>query len=205
LTEPRRARRQRRAFSDNKEVEIKKAIPPMPVRTLSKTAGSREIDLFILRHGEAGNRMTVVEKDSERPLTPEGRTEMQKIAKSLKAIGLQIDRIYTSPLRRARETAEIAAKILEILTLEEWDELKPDGSKTGLYRKLARLEQNPRPILVGHEPYLTSMIGEIIGTTSAKIVLKKGGVAKVRITSFTPRISGELRWLLTPKIIAKMS
>jgi len=205
LTEPRRARRQRRAFSDNKEVEIKKAIPPMPVRTLSKTAGSREIDLFILRHGEAGNRMTVVEKDSERPLTPEGRTEMQKIAKSLKAIGLQIDRIYTSPLRRARETAEIAAKILEILTLEEWDELKPDGSKTGLYRKLARLEQNPRPILVGHEPYLTSMIGEIIGTTSAKIVLKKGGVAKIRITSFTPRISGELRWLLTPKIIAKMS
>jgi phosphohistidine phosphatase len=205
LTEPKRARRQRRAFSDNKEVKIKKAIPATPVRTPSETAGSREIDLFILRHGEAGNRMTVVEKDSERPLTPEGRAEMLKIAKSLKAIGLQTDRIYTSPLRRARETAEIAAKILEIPTLEEWDELKPDGSKTGLYRKLARLEQNPRPILVGHEPYLTSMIGEIIGTTSAKIVLKKGGVAKVRITSFTPRISGELRWLLTPKIIAKMS
>jgi len=205
LTEPRRARRQRRAFSDNKEVEIKKAIPPTPVRTLSKTAGSAKIDLFILRHGEAGNRMTVVEKDSERPLTPEGRTEMEKIAKSLKAIGLQTDRIYTSPLRRARETAEIAAKILEIPTLEEWDELKPDGSKTGLYRKLARLGQNSRPILVGHEPYLTSMIGEIMGTTSAKIVLKKGGVAKVRITSFTPRVSGELRWLLTPKIIAKMS
>ncbi|TMI43701.1 phosphohistidine phosphatase SixA [Candidatus Bathyarchaeota archaeon] len=205
MTEPRRARRQRRAFSDNKEVEIKKAIPPTPVRTLSKTAGSAKIDLFILRHGEAGNRMTVVEKDSERPLTPEGRTEMEKIAKSLKAIGLQTDRIYTSPLRRARETAEIAAKILEIPTLEEWDELKPDGSKTGLYRKLARLGQNSRPILVGHEPYLTSMIGEIMGTTSAKIVLKKGGVAKVRITSFTPRVSGELRWLLTPKIIAKMS
>jgi phosphohistidine phosphatase len=149
--------------------------------------------------------MTVMERDSERPLTPEGRTEMQKIAKSLKAIGFQTDQIYTSPLRRARETAEIAAKILEIPTLEEWDELKPDGSKTGLYRKLARLGQNSRPILVGHEPYLSSMIGEIIGTTSAKIVLKKGGVAKVRITSFTPRISGELRWLLTPKIIAKMS
>jgi phosphohistidine phosphatase len=49
------------------------------------------------------------------------------------------------------------------------------------------------------------MIGEIIGTTSAKIVLKKGGVGKIRITSFTPRISGELRWLLTPKVITKMS
>src|SRR5207245_7383951 len=115
--------------------------------------------------------------------------------KSLKAIGLQTDRIYTSPLRRARETAEIAAKILEIPTLEEWDELKPDGSKTGLYRKLARLEQNLRPILVGHEPYLTSMIGEIIGTTSAKIVLKQGGDAKVRITSYSLRLSGGFSYL----------
>jgi len=103
----------------------------------------------------------------------------------LKAAGLQTDRICTSPLRRARETAEIAAKVLKIPRLEEWDELKPDGSKAELYRKLARLEQNSRPILVGHEPYLTSMIGEIIGTTGAKIILKKGGLGKVRITSFT--------------------
>ncbi len=181
------------------------ATSPTSTRIPSKTATSTSIDIFILRHGEAGNRMAVVEKDSERPLTPEGRAEMQKIAKSLKAIGLQTDRIYTSPLRRAQETAEIAARVLNIPTLEEWDELKPDGSKAALYRKLARLEQGSRPILVGHEPYLTSMIGEIIGTTSAKIALKKGGVGKVRITSFTPRISGELRWLLTPKIITKMS
>ena len=205
MTEPKRVRRQRGAFSDHKEVEIKKATSPTSALTPSKTATSTKIDIFILRHGEAGNRMTVVEKDSERPLTPEGRTEIQEIAKSLKTVGLQTDRIYTSPLRRARETAEIAAKALNIRTLEEWDELKPDGSKAELYRKLARLEQNSRPILVGHEPYLTSMIGEIIGTTGAKIVLKKGGIGKVRITSFTPRISGELRWLLTPKIITQIS
>ena len=149
--------------------------------------------------------MTVVEEDSERPLTPGGRVEMEKIAKSLKTVGLQTDRIYTSPLRRARETAEITAKILKIPILVEWDELKPDGSKQALYRKLARLEQDARPILVGHEPHLSSMIGEIIGTEGTRIVLKKGGLAKVRITSFTPRISGELRWLLTPKITARIS
>ena len=149
--------------------------------------------------------MTVAEEDSKRPLTPGGRIEMRKIVKSLKTVGLQTDRIYTSPLRRARETAEITARILKIPILEEWDELKPDGSKQALYRKLARLEQDSRPILVGHEPHLSSVIGEIIGTPNARIVLKKGGLAKVRITSFTPRISGELRWLLTPKITAKMS
>jgi phosphohistidine phosphatase len=175
------------------------------MRTQSKTASSTRIDLFILRHGEAGNRMTGVEEDSERLLTPEGRIEMQKIAKSLKAVGLQADRICTSPLKRARETAEIVARILKIPILEDWVELKPDGSKAALYRKLARLEQNSRLILVGHEPYLSSMIGEIIGTTDARLSLKKGGLGKVRITSFTPRVSGQLRWLLTPKIITRMS
>ncbi len=205
MTEPKRVRRQRRSLSDDRNVDTKNTTSPTPIRKLSKTASPTKIDLFILRHGEAGNRMTVVEEDSERPLTPDGRAEMQKIAKSLKSIGLQTKQIYTSPLKRARETAEITAKILNIPTLEEWDELKPDGSKVALYRKLERLEQNSRPILVGHEPYLTSMIGVIIGTKSPKIVLKKGGVGKVRITSFTPRISGELRWLLTPKIMSKMS
>ena len=190
---------------DDKQIDSKKPISPTSTRTRSKTAPPTKIDLFILRHEEAGNRMTVVEKDSERPITPEGRAEMQKIAKSLKTLGLQANRVITSPLRRARETAEITAKILKIPILEEWDELKPDGSKTALYRKLAKVEQDSGLILVGHEPYLSSMIGEIIGSKGARIDLKKGGLGKVRITSFTPQVSGELRWLLTPKIITGMS
>ncbi len=205
LRELREPKKQSGVSSEQKGAPGRKTTLPTQNVLQTKTTAPTKIDVFILRHGEAGNRMTVVEEDSARPLTPDGRIEMQKIAKSLKTVGLQTDRIYTSPLRRARETAEIAARILKVPVLEEWDELKPDGSKKALYRKLAGLEQNSRPILVGHEPHLSSMIGEIIGTPDARIVLKKGGLAKVRITSFTPRISGELRWLLTPKITAKMS
>ncbi len=148
MTEPNRAKRQRRALPDDKQTDSKKPTSPTSTRTRSKTAPPTKIDLFILRHEEAGNRMTVVEKDSERPITPEGRAEMQKIAKSLKTLGLQANRVITSPLRRARETAEITAKILKIPILEEWDELKPDGSKTALYRKLAKVEQDSGLILV---------------------------------------------------------
>jgi phosphohistidine phosphatase len=205
LTELKRAKKKRRALSEDKEVNLKEATSQTSVGTRSAAKPPTRMDLFILRHGEAGNRMTVIEEDSERSLTPEGEIEMQKIARSLKVMGLQVNRVITSPLRRARETAEITAKTLKIPTLEEWDELKPNGSKPALYRKLARLEQNSGLILVGHEPYLSSIIGEIIGTTGARIVLKKGGLAKARIISFTPRISGELRWLLTPKMIARMS
>src|SRR5438132_2270006 len=166
LREPREPKKPNRNLSNDKGAPREKTAPPTRKVTRTKTTAPTRLDVFILRHGEAGNRMTVVEEDSERPLTPNGRIEMQKIAKSLKSIGLQTKQIYTSPLKRARETAEITAKILNIPTLEEWDELKPDGSKVALYRKLERLEQNSRPILVGHEPYLTSMIGEIIGTKS---------------------------------------
>ncbi len=149
--------------------------------------------------------MTVVEDDSERPLTPEGRSEMLKIARSLRAAGLQTERICSSPLKRAHETAEITAEALKIPMVEEWDELKPEGNKASLYRKLAKLEKGSRIMLVGHEPYLTTMIGEIIGTGGVGLVLKKGGLGKVRITSLSPRISGELRWLLTPRMITRMS
>jgi phosphohistidine phosphatase len=205
LTELKRAKKQHRALSEDKEANLKEATSQTRVGTRSAAKPPTKMDLFILRHGEAGNRMTVVEEDSERSLTPEGQIEMQKIARSLKVMELQANRVITSPLRRARETAEITAKILKIPILEEWDELKPNGSKPALYRKLARIEQNSGLILVGHEPYLSSMIGEIIGTTGARLILKKGGLGKIRITSFTPQVSGELRWLLTPKIIARMS
>ena len=204
MRELREQKKQGATSSEDERGPSKKTTSPTRKVPEKKTTAPTKIDIFVLRHGEADSRMTV-EEDSKRPLTPGGRVEMQRIAKSLKTVGLQTDRIYTSPLRRARETAEITARILKIPILEEWDELKPDGSKQALYRKLARLEQDSRPILVGHEPHLSSMIGEIIGTPDARIVLKKGGLARVRITSFTPRISGELRWLLTPKITAKMS
>lgn len=161
--------------------------------------------LFILRHGEAGSRVTDAAKDSDRALTANGKTEMQKVGKSLKESGLRASQIVTSPLRRARETAEIIAHTLKIPLLEEWDDLKPDGDRESLYRKLARIDTSSSVVLVGHEPYLTSMIGDIIGASDARLVLKKGGLAKVRVTSFAPRVRGELRWLLTPKLMAGMS
>ena len=161
--------------------------------------------LFILRHGEAGTRTIGTRKDSDRALTANGKAEMKKIGKTLKESGLRARQIVTSPLRRARETAEIIAHTLKIPVVEEWDDLKPDGDRESLYQKLARIETSSSVVIVGHEPYLTSMIGEVIGAPDARLVLKKGGLAKVRITSVAPTLRGELRWLITPKLMTRMS
>ena len=125
---------------------------------------------------------------------------------ALQSLGARFDVVASSPLKRALETAEIVArKFKKLNQLEEWDELKPAGDTSKLFRKLSRLKVTSRILVVGHEPYLSSMIGEIVaGKTSLNLVLKKGGLAKVRINTFKPRISGELRWLLTPKMMTKI-
>ena len=169
-----------------------------------KADAGRKLDLFLLRHGEAGTRVPDASKDSERPLTRQGRIEIRRISRSLRNLGLKTDRIYTSPLARARETAETTARVLKIPNVEEWDELKPDGDRKSLYGKLVRTK-DASVILVGHEPYLTLIITEMIGIPKARLVLKKGGLAKVCVTSLTPRVQGELRWLLTPKLMTRMS
>jgi len=66
-------------------------------------------------------------------------------------------------------------------------------------------------LIVGHEPYLSSLITDIIsdgsrlGIAIGRVILKKAGLAKVRITSSSDQmLHGELRWLLTPMLMKKI-
>ncbi len=158
-----------------------------------------------MRHGEAGNRVAMPSKDFERALTATGKYEIEEIAESLENMNLEFVKIASSPLIRALETAEIVAKSQKSGKVDLWDELRPEGNKQDLFRRLSKLRQDVDILLVGHDPYLSDVIGEIIsGSSSSGIALKKGGLARVRIASFSPKPSGELKWLLTPKQLKKM-
>jgi phosphohistidine phosphatase len=174
------------------------------------------MDIFILRHGEAGKKLTTGNnKDSERPLTAAGQKEVAEIANSLKELGIKFDLIISSPLKRAHQTAAIVAKTLKKENkMEDWNELKPEGNKQELYRKLSsstQFKQYSSVLIVGHEPYLTDMTSDIISDRKGgsggggHIILKKAGLARIGITSFTsPNLHGELKWLLTPKHMRNM-
>jgi phosphohistidine phosphatase len=164
------------------------------------------MELFILRHGEAGKRIGVAE-DIERSLTVTGQNEVEEIAKFLIALDVKLDFIATSPLKRALQTAEIIAKALKVkkAAFEQWDELKPEGSRIELYRRLSQFKHEASVMVVGHEPYLSTMISELVfGSGTGHIILKKAGLAKIGVTSVLPKAKGELRWLLTPKHMKKM-
>ena len=172
------------------------------------------MDLFILRHGYAGNRLSDPMKDTKRQLTVSGKKEVVEIAKSLKKLGVKFNVIFSSPLARAFQTAKIIAQEYKLIEqIEQSEDLKPNGSKDLLSNKLSKLNIDSVILIVGHEPYLSSMINDIISKNDAdrnynknnnNIILKKAGLSRIKITSTVPKLKGELRWLLTPRILKKI-
>src|SRR5450759_5267064 len=165
------------------------------------------MDLLILRHAEAGKSLSLRGRDAERSLTAEGKEELEEVARALSRLKIRPYHIISSPLKRSRETASIVAKALKKRDkVEIWDELKPEGSKQALYERLSALKQESSVLCIGHEPYLTQMINEVMGHQGApRILLRKCGVARLSIKSFSPRVEGEPRWLLTPRRLKRTS
>lgn len=164
------------------------------------------MDLFILRHGDAGRHSMMSRDDSKRSLTLGGKREIEEITKGLESLGVEIDYIFTSPLLRSKQTAEIVFNHIKCKNqINELEELKPEGNRLQLYEKLSTLKQNSSVLIVGHEPYLSELIGDAISGRSSRIDLKKGGLARIRTISLLPKIQGELRWLMTPKHMKKIA
>ena len=163
------------------------------------------MDLLVLRHGEAG-RSSTAKEDSKRDLTVGGEKEIREIANGLKSLGLEFDYLFTSPLVRARQTAELVSQIVPTKSqVQELAELKPEGSKTQLCNKLSKLKRDSTVLIVGHEPYLRDLVVNAISNGNCRIDIKKGGVARIRVTNILPALKGELRWLLTPKHLKRMA
>jgi len=168
-----------------------------------------DLDLYLLRHGDAGKRMAVAAggNTGDVPLTIVGREEIAIIARSVKALNLRFSAIVTSPLKRAVQTAKIIAKVLAIENrISVWNDLVPEGNRSKLYNKLNQYARDSSVLMIGHEPYLSNIMYDMIFQKNrvnqlGRISLKKAGLAKIRVISLTPNISGELRWLLTPRIL----
>jgi phosphohistidine phosphatase len=168
-----------------------------------------DLDLYLLRHGDAGKRMAVAAggNTGDVPLTIVGREEIAIIARSIKDLNLKFSAIVTSPLKRAVQTAKIIAKVLAMEKgISIWNELAPEGNRSKLYNRLNQYTRESSILMIGHEPYLSNIMYDMIFQKNrvnqlGRINLKKAGLAKIRVISLTPNISGELRWLLTPRIL----
>lgn len=120
--------------------------------------------LILLRHAEAEERDSArFPDDGLRPLTREGIKVQTAVAKALKRMGLVPDRIVTSPLVRAKQTADITARILSLeQRLEESDALGEGFSVANVLRLLEGSDKET-VMLVGHEPDLSGLAGALLG------------------------------------------
>lgn len=152
------------------------------------------MELYLLRHGEATAREPGI-PDAERRLTPEGADEVRRVAARLVSAGARPALIYTSPLPRALETAQLVAEALAMPDAVVVTE-RLAGCSPGDAQAIVG-DRNEDVMLVGHNPDLELLVRWLTG---ARCGLKKAGVARIRADVVEPG-AGELMWLLSPRIL----
>jgi phosphohistidine phosphatase len=144
------------------------------------------MDLFVIRHGVAAepsaNRPAA---DRRRPLTVEGKKRMRRVAAGLQRLGTAFDRILTSPLRRAVQTAAILGLCLGVRPgkIVRTDLMLPGADIDDLLDMLRRNHRDETVALVGHEPHLSGLLAKLLtnGGTGSFVEMKKGAAAHVRM------------------------
>lgn len=156
--------------------------------------------VYFLRHASAGQRISNAKKDEKRGLDKDGIEQCGYIGRALAALGVQVDVIISSPLKRSTQTAALVGNEMGHegkLILE--NALRPAGSFADFQKMLEKYSRQDSVLLVGHNPNLRDFLGRVISDTGCEAVveLKKGAVAKVEMR----RSAGSLSWCITPRIL----
>jgi phosphohistidine phosphatase len=155
--------------------------------------------LYFLRHGKAGQGDPSDPSDDARELTVAGIAELRAAAPLWRRLNLRPDVVLSSPLPRARQTAElfVAGVRLKRKPTDD-DRLRPGADWSDMARALADHRDARRVMFVGHEPDLSEAVRLLTGARAVR--LRKGGLACVEFPGIPEPGSGELGWLLDPDL-----
>jgi len=158
--------------------------------------------IFILRHGEAGYKAS---SDRERELTDAGKQSSTIVADFCAGIHIDFSRIYSSPFRRARQTADIILTRFSALSIHESDSLLPESDPKEIISELSHLTNDSSVLLVTHEPFASTCIASLIhGSVSVHIAMKTSSLAYVETSGIVAPGAGRLVWLTTPSIMQRL-
>jgi phosphohistidine phosphatase len=156
--------------------------------------------IYILRHGISEERRAS-KADAGRKLTGEGKQKLIAVLERARLAKVSPSLILSSPLARALESAEIAARMLHFdAKIEQTDALLPDSTPEGLWQEIRARAAEPELLLAGHEPHLSASIAYLLGTPSLQIDLKKGALVRIDIDNPAGEPKGVLKWMLTPAL-----
>lgn len=166
------------------------------------------MNLLLVRHAIAMDRddfAATGKPDTERPLTPEGLEKMRRIARGLAQLVPAIDLLATSPLVRARQTAEALAEAYGGLRTEAVKALAPGEAAAAFLDWLRRQRASGTIAGVGHEPDLGLLASWLLASARAPFIELKKGAACLLEFDGSPKAGGAiLRWALTPSQLRRM-
>ena len=162
------------------------------------------MDLYVIRHADAvalGERN--ITEDSDRPLSEVGQVQAKAVGGALEAMSIHPGLIVTSPLVRARQTADGILRQLghQQPAVQQADEVAPGLKPKKLARYLRGLKTES-VVVVGHQPDLGEWTAWLIGSKKAHIDLAKAGIALIRCPEGPRKGAGTLVWLVTPDWLA---
>jgi len=166
------------------------------------------MNLLVIRHAIAEDKEAFAatgRSDDQRPLTKEGRSKMRRVAEGLRATCPHVAVLASSPLLRARETADIVAPALHVARVEIVEALRPERPFEDLAKWLrGRLapngeEDDTTVAIVGHEPHLSGLVTWFMTSgTDPRIELKKGAACLLHFDGEPAAGEAMMRWALTP-------
>lgn len=162
--------------------------------------------IYLFRHGIAldiGSQG--ISSDEERKLSGKGKEKTKEIAQGLKNIKCRPKKIISSPLTRAKQTADIAADILTPKTkVEVIDELAP-GHPLKKTVKWLNGQEEGEIMLVGHNPDMEMLASLLVtGAETSDIRLKKASICRIVFCGKPEPGTGRLEWLMQPAQLVKL-
>lgn len=159
------------------------------------------MQVHLLRHGSAEDT-PAGGTDADRRLTQEGRDQLRRVLERARVMRIVPSIILSSPLVRAVETAELAAKALGsaarvILT----DALLPSASPVQVWGEIRRRSNETQILLAGHEPLLSRVAAHLLGVVALRLEMRKAMLVRIDMDDFAAEPHGILKWVLPPEAL----
>jgi len=151
--------------------------------------------LYLVQHAKAASK----EADPQRPLTEEGRRDIQKVAAFIKPLNLSVDYLWHSGKKRAVQTAESLAEVVKINEAQTiHDGLGPNDDVTAIKDELVSGRQDI--MIVGHLPFLPKLASLLLtnSESSDTVAFKNAGIVCL---DYSDDNQWQLQWMIIPELL----
>ncbi len=164
------------------------------------------MNLYLMRHADAGVPRNNATLDAKRGLVKEGKQQCMLMGAVLAGLNAQIDVVISSPLKRARQTAQFVATEIGVETpVQNSQALAPDADYAAFQQLLSEYSNREGILVVGHNPNLHQFLARLLSSNGngqhapqggGCIRLRKGAIARVDLA----RRPAQLQWLIDPRL-----